>query len=112
MGCNFCSTSALFGGKGKFINFYESGDELFSVMCQLEEKLRTQSFFTMDENFLLHRKRALRLLELMQKHDKSWSLYVSAPPVYCSHTRSMNSSVSVFPGSGWGWRGKKALTRS
>ena len=36
MGCNFCSTSAMFGGKGKFVNFYETGDELFDVMCQLE----------------------------------------------------------------------------
>jgi radical SAM superfamily enzyme YgiQ (UPF0313 family) len=35
MGCNFCSTSAMFGGKGKFVNFYETGDELFDVMCQL-----------------------------------------------------------------------------
>ena len=24
MGCNFCSTSSLFGGKGHFINFYET----------------------------------------------------------------------------------------
>jgi len=37
MGCNFCSTSALFGGKGKFINFYETGDELFSVMEHIEK---------------------------------------------------------------------------
>ena len=29
IGCEFCSTSAMFGGKGKFINFYETGDELF-----------------------------------------------------------------------------------
>jgi tRNA A37 methylthiotransferase MiaB len=27
MGCNFCTTSAFFGGKGKFVNFYETGDE-------------------------------------------------------------------------------------
>ena len=32
MGCNFCSTSAMFGGKGKFVNFYETGDELFDIM--------------------------------------------------------------------------------
>ena len=24
MGCNFCTTSAFFGGKGKFLNFYET----------------------------------------------------------------------------------------
>ena len=23
MGCNFCTTSAFFGGKGKYLNFYE-----------------------------------------------------------------------------------------
>ena len=32
MGCNFCSTSAMFGGKGKFVDFYHTGDELFDVM--------------------------------------------------------------------------------
>src|SRR5215469_10253810 len=32
MGCNFCTTSAFFGGKGKYLNFYDKGDELFSIM--------------------------------------------------------------------------------
>ena len=27
MGCNFCTTSAFFGGKGKFLNFYDTGAE-------------------------------------------------------------------------------------
>jgi len=57
LGCNFCSTSAMFGGKGKFINFYETGDELFAVMQQIEAKLKVRSFFVMDENFLFHRRR-------------------------------------------------------
>ncbi len=74
VGCNFCSTSAFFGGKGNYVNFYETGDELFSVMCQLEKNLSVRSFFVLDENFLLHRRRALRLLELMEEHGKSWSL--------------------------------------
>ena len=76
MGCNFCATSAMFGGKGKFINFYETGDELFQVMCGIEKGMGVRSFFVMDENFLLHRTRALRLLELIEEHGKSWSLYV------------------------------------
>ena len=29
MGCNFCTTSAFFGGKGKFVNFYDRGEDLF-----------------------------------------------------------------------------------
>ena len=76
MGCNFCATSAMFGGKGNFQHFYQSGEELFEKMLQVEEALKVNSFFIMDENFLFHRKRALELLELMEQHDKAWSLYV------------------------------------
>src|SRR6516165_2430607 len=42
MGCNFCTTSAFFGGKGKFTNFYESGEELFQVMEHMEKSLKVQ----------------------------------------------------------------------
>ena len=56
MGCNFCSTSAMFGGKGKFVNFYETGDDLFDVMDQISRAMQVRSFFVMDENFLLYRK--------------------------------------------------------
>ena len=76
LGCNFCSTSAMFGGKGRHVDFYRDGAELFSVMTGLERALGVRSFFVMDENFLLHRARALRLLELMQRNGKAWSLYV------------------------------------
>jgi radical SAM superfamily enzyme YgiQ (UPF0313 family) len=78
MGCNFCTTSAFFGGKGKFVNFYETGDELFDVMCGIEAELKVNSFFVMDENFLLHRTRAMRLLERMKEAGKSWELSVFA----------------------------------
>jgi radical SAM superfamily enzyme YgiQ (UPF0313 family) len=102
MGCNFCATSAMFGGKGQFINFYETGDELFEVMLGLERDMKVQSFFVMDENFLLHRKRALRLLELMKEHHKSWSLYVF------SSARVLNSYTIeqlVELGISWVWMG-------
>ncbi len=58
IGCNFCSTSAMFGGKGNSVEFYKSGDELFEIMCQLEESLDVKAFFVMDENFLVNRPRA------------------------------------------------------
>ena len=102
MGCNFCSTSAMFGGKGKFVNFYETGDELFDVMCQLETSMQVQSFFVMDENFLLHRKRALRLLELMEEHDKAWSLYVFSS---ANVLRSYTIEQLVGLGISWVWMG-------
>lgn len=102
VGCNFCSTSAMFGGKGRFINFYETGDELFEVMLGLERDMKVKSFFVMDENFLHHRKRALRLLELMKEHAKSWSLYVfSSARVLRSYT--MEQLVEL--GISWVWMG-------
>ncbi|MCC7243652.1 MAG: cobalamin-dependent protein [Acidobacteria bacterium] len=76
MGCNFCTTSAFFGGKGKFVNFYERGEDLFRVMCDAEHRLGARAFFMMDENFLLYKRRALELLELMKAGGKAWSLYV------------------------------------
>ena len=102
MGCNFCSTSAMFGGKGRCYHFYETGDELHDVMCDLERSMRVRSFFVMDENFLLHRKRALRLLELMQRDDKAWALYVfSSANVLDSY--SIEQLVGL--GISWVWMG-------
>jgi radical SAM superfamily enzyme YgiQ (UPF0313 family) len=76
MGCNFCTTSAFFGGKGRIVNFYETGQELFGVMCQAERALDVSVFFMMDENFLLQKTRALELLDCMKAAGKAWSLYV------------------------------------
>lgn len=102
MGCNFCSTSAMFGGKGKFVNFYETGDDLFHIMEQLEQRMGIQSFFVMDENFLLHRRRALRLLELMEEHDKAWALYVFSS---ANVLRSYTIEQLVGLGISWVWMG-------
>ncbi len=76
MGCNFCTTSAFFGGKGNVINFFSTGEELFRVMEEAETVLQTKSFSIMDENFLLNRRRAMELLDLMRQKKKSWSLHV------------------------------------
>lgn len=76
MGCNFCTTSAFFGGKGKVVNFFERGEDLFRVMGEAEAKLGVSCFFLVDENFLLYRKRSLDLLDCMKREGKAWSLYV------------------------------------
>jgi len=102
VGCNFCCTSALFGGKGKSVSFYDTGDELFSVLLHLEKKLKAHSFFVMDENFLLYKKRALRLLELMEQHNKSWSFYIfSSARALQSYT--MEQLIKL--GISWVWLG-------
>ena len=102
MGCNFCTTSAFFGGKGKFINFYETGDELFDVMCGIESELKVNSFFVMDENFLLHRTRAMRLLERMKETGKSWELSVFAS---ANAIRKYTMLELVELGVSWVWMG-------
>ncbi len=102
MGCNFCTTSSFFGGKGKFINFYETGDELFKVMCGIEAELKVKSFFVMDENFLLHRTRALRLLELMKQAGKSWELSIFAS---ANAIRKYTMLQLVELGVSWVWMG-------
>lgn len=102
IGCNFCATSAMFGGKGKFVHFYETGDELFDVMCQIEAEMHVNSFFVMDENFLLHRRRALRLLELMEQRGKPWALYVFSS---ANALRSYTMAQLVSLGISWVWLG-------
>ena len=102
MGCNFCTTSAFFGGKGKFVNFYETGDELFDVMCGIEAELKVHSFFVMDENFLLHRKRALQLLERMKQAGKSWELSIFAS---ANAIRKYTMLELVELGVSWVWMG-------
>ncbi len=71
-------------------------------MADLEEKLKVSSFFILDENFLLHQKRALSLLEQMKKHNKSWALYVfSSAKVF----RSYRIEQLVELGISWVWMG-------
>ncbi|MBI3820629.1 MAG: radical SAM protein [Planctomycetes bacterium] len=102
MGCNFCTTSAFFGGKGKVTHFYEKGAELFKVMENAEKALGVSSFFIMDENFLLYQKRALELLDCMKAGGKAWSLYVfSSANAIAKY--SMRQLVEL--GVSWVWIG-------
>jgi hypothetical protein len=102
MGCNFCTTSAFFGGKGKFKNFYDTGDQLFAVMSEMERKLHVQSFFIMDENFLLHKRRAMELLGNMREGAKPWALYVFSS---ANAIRQYSIRELVELGVSWIWMG-------
>jgi radical SAM superfamily enzyme YgiQ (UPF0313 family) len=102
MGCNFCSTSAMFGGKGKYVEFYKTGEEVFEIMCALEAGLRPEGFFIMDENFLFNQTRALRLLELMETHGKSWSLDIFGS---VDVLRRYTTAQLVGLGINWVWLG-------
>jgi radical SAM superfamily enzyme YgiQ (UPF0313 family) len=102
MGCGFCTTSAFFGGKGKFVNFYDRGDDLFRVMCDAERATGTRTFFMMDENFLLYKRRALELLACMKAAGKAWSLYVFSS---ANAIRKYDIRQLVELGVEWIWLG-------
>jgi hypothetical protein len=102
MGCDFCTTSSFFGGKGKFVNFYEHGADLFQTMLEAEEKLGVSSFFMMDENFLLYKKRALELLDCMKARAKAWKLYVFSS---ANAVRKYEIRQLVELGVEWIWLG-------
>jgi Radical SAM superfamily/B12 binding domain len=102
MGCNFCTTSAFFGGKGKFVNFYDTGDELFEVMCRVESEIGAHAFFIMDENFLLYRQRAMQLLKRMKDAGKTWALSVFAS---ANAIRQYEMTELVELGVSWLWMG-------
>jgi radical SAM superfamily enzyme YgiQ (UPF0313 family) len=102
MGCNFCTTSSFFGGKGKCVDFLRSGREVFDVMNRAEARMKADSFFVMDENFLLHRDRAMELLDLMKKEDKPWTLYVFSS---ANAIRKYSMEELVQLGISWIWLG-------
>ena len=101
-GCNFCTTSAFFGGKGKFLNFYETGTELYDIMSDMEASMNVRSFFVMDENFLLNRKRALDLLDHIKEGSKAWSLYIFSS---ANAIRKYTMRELVVLGVSWIWMG-------
>jgi len=105
LGCNFCTTSAFFGGKGRFVNYYERGRDLFEVMCQAEKTLGVSAFFMMDENFLLYKRRALELLDCMKRHGKAWALYVFSS---ANAIRKYEVRQLVELGVEWIWLGLEA----
>ena len=44
MGCNFCTTSEFFGGKGRMVTFLERGEDVFRVMCEAERASGARAF--------------------------------------------------------------------
>ncbi len=71
-------------------------------MCDLERDMKVCSFFVMDENFLMHRKRALRLLALMIENNKPWAIYVFAS---ANVLRAYTIDELVALGISWVWMG-------
>ncbi len=79
--CRFCCTSDFYDHT--YYPFMKTGQELFDTMCRISDELGTEEFFVMDENFLLHKDRAMELLDLMEEHDRpfTFSLFSSAEAI-------------------------------
>lgn len=77
MRCNFCTTSAKFGGK--FVKFLGRAEDILAV-ADGHAARGISEMFVMSENFSLDTKRALTLLRLMEEQRKpySYGLFSSA----------------------------------
>lgn len=106
LGCNFCTTSEFFGGKGRLVSFLPRGEDVFRAMCEAEQALGARAFFVMDENFLLYKPRALALLDLMKRHGKAWSLYVFSS---ANAIRKYDIRQLVELGVEWIWLGLESI---
>jgi hypothetical protein len=69
--CRFCATSHKFDRK--YTPFLRTGRDIFLVCRKCEEKLGTDDFGLMDENFCKDPYRARQLLEEMEKNRKAYT---------------------------------------
>lgn len=73
-----------------------------STSCNRWKPNYVHSFFVMDENFLLHRKRALSLLDRMKEAGKMWTMSVFAS---ANAIRQYTMQELVDLGVSWLWMG-------
>ncbi len=79
--CRFCCTSHFYDRE--YHPFLKTGRELYETCIRLGEELNTNDFFIMDENFLLQKDRAMELLDLMIRNNRTFnfSIFSSAEAI-------------------------------
>ena len=104
MGCNFCTTSAFFGGKGHYLNFYDTGRRTVRLMCTWKRELRVQ--------LILHDGRELPAAEAARhgtarphegRRTRAGRSTSSRRPTPSASTPCANWWNWASRGSGWGW---------
>jgi len=73
-GCNFCSTSHFFSKR--YTSFIDSGRQHFETARTIADARGTDTFFVMDENFLKDRRRAIGLMEEMERHGRFFRFHI------------------------------------
>jgi len=76
-GCDFCCTSHFF--RRRHIPFAKTGSDLYRVILSNEERAKKageklSGFIVIDEDFFLHKDRALEFLELVRKNEEDRSI--------------------------------------
>ncbi len=75
-GCEFCATTHKFGKK--YIPLIGSGSEMFRILNGEEKKHGVSDFTVEDENFLIHKRLVIDLLEKMEGQNKAYSFFCFA----------------------------------
>lgn len=99
-GCRFCATSHNFGRK--YIPFLKTGQEIFDAACRMEDEFQCSDFFIMDENFLKDGRRAMELVEAMERANRyfQFAIFSSAETI-----RAFGIENVVRLGVFWLWMG-------
>ena len=99
-GCRFCATSHNFGRT--YIPFLKTGREMFEAACRMEDEFQCTDFFVMDENFLKDGRRALELIEEMERANRffQFAIFSSAETI-----RAFGIQNIVRLGVFWLWMG-------
>ena len=79
--CRFCCTSHFF--EKTYTAYFRTGAELFDICLETERRFGFEEFVIMDENFLKQPKRAVELVQLMERHEKNYrfSIFSSAETI-------------------------------
>ncbi len=71
--CRFCATSHFFR---EYSAYLKTGQEIFDICQRYEIEKGLHDFFIMDENFLKQKERALELIEIMERQNKTYAFSI------------------------------------
>ncbi|MBN2651203.1 MAG: hypothetical protein JXR63_02385 [Spirochaetales bacterium] len=69
--CKFCITSHYF--KKEHVSLLPTGQSVYDVCQEANQRLGAKTFMVLDENFLKHEQRARELLQIMEKEENPYS---------------------------------------
>jgi len=73
-GCRFCCTSHFFGKT--YTPYVCTGKQLFDMACAIEDERGGNEIFVMDENFLKDKRRAMELVEEMERNRRFFEFHI------------------------------------